>query len=313
MDEYYYKKVDAFTSKKSLGNPAACIYLEDNQSLSNDEMLGIAKQHKGFVSEVVYCSKSQKSGFNLTYYSSECEVDFCGHGTIACMHSFIKSTPRLLEENEVIIHTNKKGTLTVYNKILEQDAVFITAPEPTFIGTKLSSETIAKNLGLRTGSISNKYPIDLIDTGLATLIVPIVTLSDEINIFPHEQNLKKICLDNKLDIILIFSTEVKDSNNIAHTRVFAPKFGYLEDPATGSGNSAFGYYMLKNSMWKGNNISIEQGGANIEFNTVKLTTYNNSILFGGCATDRIIGKYYLWKKETESFIYAASVYIYNLN
>lgn len=89
---------------------------------------------------------------------------------------------------------------------------------------------------------------------------------------------------------------MKDNKNIAHTRVFAPKFGYLEDPATGSGNSAFGYYILKNSMWKGNNISIEQGGSNIEFNTVKLTTYNNNILFVDCATERIIGKYYLWSK-----------------
>jgi PhzF family phenazine biosynthesis protein len=293
MREYNYRKVDAFTSGKSLGNPAACIYLEDNQSLSDSEMLSIAKQHKGFVSEVVYCSVTKQSEFHLTYYSSECEVEFCGHGTIACMYSLIKSTPSLLEKKQIAIHTNKKGKLTVYNKITEQDAVFITAPKPTFIGTALTSEIIAKSLGLETDRISNKYPIDLIDAGLATLIVPIATLSDEINIFPNEQNLKRFCLDNKIDIILIFSMEVKDNKNIAHTRVFAPKFGYLEDAATGSGNSAFGYYMLKNSTWKGNNISIEQGGANIEFNTIKLTTDNNSILFGGCSTDRIVGKYFL--------------------
>jgi len=86
------------------------------------------------------------------------------------------------------------------------------------------------------------FLVNKIYAGLATLIVPITTLYDEINIFPHEQNLKKFCLDNKIDIILIFSTEVKDSKSIAHSRVFAPKFGYLEDPATGSGNSAFSYY-----------------------------------------------------------------------
>jgi len=293
MREYNYKKIDAFTLGESLGNPAACIYLEDNQTLSDDEMLGIAKQHKGFVSEVVYCSKSKESGFNLKYFSSECEVDFCGHGTIACMYSLIKNSPALLEKNEITIHTNKKGTLTVYNKISKQDAVFITAPEPTFFEPKLSLEVIAENLGLEAGKISNKYQIGLINAGLTTLIVPIVSLSCEINIFPNEQHLKKFCLDNKIDIILIFSTEVKENDNIAHTRIFAPKFGYLEDPATGSGNSAFGYYMLKNKLWQGENISIEQGGANIEFNVVKLATKNNKILFGGSATDRIIGKYYL--------------------
>lgn len=293
MREYNYKKIDAFTSGNSLGNPAACIYMDDKQTLTDKEMLDIAKQHKGFVSEVVYCRESREFQVELTYYSSECEVDFCGHGTIACMYSLIKSTPKLLSLNELVIHTRKKGALNVYNKIPEQDAVYISAPEPIFIGTKLSLESIAENLGLESAKISNQYPVDVIDAGLATLIVPVETLSDEINLFPHEQSLKKFCMDNEIDIILVFSMEVKDKRNFAHTRVFAPKFGYLEDPATGSGNSAFGHYMLRNNMWNGNDISIEQGGVSMEFNTVKLTTLNGTLLFGGGATDRIIGKYYL--------------------
>ena len=292
MREYSYRKIDAFTMGKSLGNPAACIYLEDNQTLSDDEMLGIARQHKGFVSEVVFCSKSKQSGFDLTYFSSECEVDFCGHGTIACLYSLIRSSPVLLDKREIVIHTNRKGTLTVHNKISEKNAVFITAPEPTYFKAKLPLEVIAENLGLKTDQISNQHPIDLINAGLTTLIVPVISLDCEINVFPDEYHLKEFCLNNQIDIVLVFSTEVKDNKNIAHTRVFAPKFGYLEDPATGSGNSAFGYYMQKNNMWHGETVSIEQGGANIYFNIIKLTTQNNKILFGGSATDRIIGKYY---------------------
>ena len=74
METYQYRKIDAFTTGMSLGNPAACIYLENNQYLSNNEMLDIAKQHKGFVSEVVYCTQKSQTSFNLMYYSSECEV-----------------------------------------------------------------------------------------------------------------------------------------------------------------------------------------------------------------------------------------------
>jgi PhzF family phenazine biosynthesis protein len=293
MRRYNYKKIDAFTSERSLGNPAACIYLEDDQTLKDEDMLNIAKQHKGFVSEVVFCRKYNALQFELRYYSSECEVGFCGHGTIACLYSLIKSTPKLLSLNELVIHTRKKGALKAYNKILEQDAVYISAPEPIFIGTELSLESIAENLGLESSKISDQYPVDVIDAGLKTLIVPVKTLSDEIDLFPHEQNLQKFCMDISIDIILVFSMEVKDKRNFAHTRVFAPKFGYLEDPATGSGNSAFGYYLLKNNMWKGNDIFIEQGGASMEFNIVKLRTLNGNLLFGGSATDRIVGKYYL--------------------
>ncbi len=54
-----------------------------------------------------------------------------------------------------------------------------------------------------------------------------------------------------------FALKIRElKQNIAHTRVFAPKFGYLEDPATGSGNSAFGYYMLKNALWDGTPATI---------------------------------------------------------
>jgi predicted PhzF superfamily epimerase YddE/YHI9 len=79
----------------------------------------------------------------------------------------------------------------------------------------------------------------------------------------------------------------------AHTRVFPPKFGYLEDPATGSGNSAFASYMLKNSLWDGKAIKIEQGGSDRIYNAVSLQSANGKILFGGKATTRIKGEYYL--------------------
>ena len=92
MTSYTYSKIDAFTAGQSLGNPAACLYLERGQKLSEQVMLEIAKRHKGFVSEVIFC-EDRADGYFLTYYSSECEVDFCGHGTIACMVRLIKRTP----------------------------------------------------------------------------------------------------------------------------------------------------------------------------------------------------------------------------
>ncbi|MDF9409540.1 PhzF family phenazine biosynthesis isomerase [Pelotomaculum isophthalicicum JI] len=263
----------------------------NGQTLSTDQMLAIARQHKGFVSEVIYCSESSSADYKLIYYSSECEVDFCGHGTIACMYSLIKSIAELMEKSELVIETNNKGNLIVYNRISEQDAVFITAPEPKHIGTDLPSEIIAQNLKLRSEQICNQYPIDIIDAGLRTLIVPLTALKDEVNVYPHEQQLKNFCLDHDIDIILIFTKEVQSTQNIAHTRVFAPRFGYLEDPATGSGNSAFGYYMIKNKLWDGTGTSIEQGNTGMEFNIVKLITLDGKILFGGRATERIIGKY----------------------
>jgi PhzF family phenazine biosynthesis protein len=279
MKTLQYRKIDAFTSKNSTGNPAACIYLEDDQVLTDEEMLSIAKQHKGFVSEVIYCKNRRDSSFELVYFSSECEVPFCGHGTIACMYEVLKDK---LAQKEVIVHTRGKGSLTVYNHIEEQNAVYISAPQPIYSDCSVSTEMI---LGAN--------PIDFIDAGNRTLIVPIKTLDETISLFPNEQVLKEFSLTNGIDVILIFCMETKDKNHFAHTRVFAAKYGYLEDPATGSANSAFGYYLLKNGLWDGGMITLEQGGNDRIFNAVNLFYKNERIHFGGSATTKIKGVYYL--------------------
>jgi PhzF family phenazine biosynthesis protein len=293
MKSFDYRKIDAFASAGSAGNPAACIYLDADQAIAEAEMQNITKQHKGFVSEMVYCQVDGQGPYKLTYYSSECEVEFCGHGTIACMYDLVSRTPELLRENEILIGTNKKGVLTVYNEIGRENAVYITAPEPVHIGTSLTVDQIADALGISPRSIPGGFDIDLINAGLATLIVPISNLRDETTMFPDEKKLKAFCEANNVDIILAFSKETEDIGNIAHTRVFAPKFGYLEDLATGSGNSAFGYYMLKNGMWDGESVSVEQGGIDRVLNKVRLTVRNGRVLFGGSAETRIIGRYFI--------------------
>jgi PhzF family phenazine biosynthesis protein len=209
------------------------------------------------------------------------------------MYNLINETPELLGLREIAIITNKKGALTVCNQIESQNAVYITAPSPNFIDSIIRKHEITENMTLKENQLHNSYPIDIVDAGLKTLIIPIMTLESEITIFPNEKILKDFCINNDIDIILNFSLETSNSKNIAHTRVFAPKFGYLEDPATGSGNSAFGYYMLKNDIWNGDPITIEQGGIDRVFNTVNLVYENNKVLFGGRATTRIKGLYYL--------------------
>jgi PhzF family phenazine biosynthesis protein len=289
---YPYRKIDAFTSGASLGNPAACLYLTGGQHLTDGDMLAIAAQHKGFVSEVVYCAEEGPE-FLLTYYSSECEVEFCGHGTIACMVGLIRSRPDLLARREIPIRTRRKGPLMVYNKIPEQGAVFIAAPRPVHLGTDLGADETEAALGARPHP---GLPVDRINAGLNTLIVPLADLKTEISIFPDERRLKAFCIGNGIDIVLVYSLETARPDSVAHTRVFAPKFGYLEDPATGSGNSAFGYYMLKNGLWDGSDCRVEQGGEDRVFNEVRLSWADGGVLFGGGATVRIEGVHY-WGGE----------------
>lgn len=290
MAKYKYIKADAFTCGSSAGNPAACVFTE-GKPLSPDQMQATALEHKGFVMEMVFCDQSDKADCKLTYYSSECEVDFCGHGTIATMYSLIKGNDNLLSKKEIVAETNRKGLIRVYNEIATDDAVFITAPAPVEQPTSLTVEQVAQALELSTNDILNDMPIRIIDAGLRTLIVPVANLEKEISIYPNEKQLKAFVEHNDIDIILIFSMQTANANAFAHTRVFAPRFGYLEDPATGSGNSAFANYLLSEHMWDGHTIEVEQGGNDRIYNSVKLKCLDGKVLFGGKATIKIEGVY----------------------
>ena len=292
MKQYRYVKSDAFTSGDSLGNPASCIFT-GQEDLSPEQMQAIAAEHKGFVMEVVFCGQSDVADCKLTYYSSECEVEFCGHGTIDTLYAMVTEAPELMAKPVITAETNCKGIIEVFNAINEEDAVYITAPDPIEHPMILSVAQIEDALSLPHGAIRKDLPIRIIDAGLRTLLVPIADLDTEISVYPHEQSLKTFCDSNDIDIILVFSKQTADVSAYAHTRVFAPKFGYLEDPATGSGNSAFANYMLSEGLWDGHSITIEQGGNDRIFNSVNLRCQDGKVLFGGKATKKIEGEYYI--------------------
>jgi PhzF family phenazine biosynthesis protein len=296
MKKLPFYKFDAFASSHSNGNPAASILLNNISDLNDSEMLSIANQLKGFVNEVAFISKLDDSSFKLRYFSAEREVDFCGHATIGLMYNTIKDDPVLITKDVLYIETNK-GRLPVYNSIEKENAVYIGAPLPEIKPCPIPPMEIFKQLNLTVQDIDIRYPFQLVNAGLETLVLPITKLETLLNLQPNEAELKQFCQANTIDIIALFSTEVANSENFIRSRVFAPSFGYLEDPATGSGNAAIGYYMLEQRFWNGKAIQIEQNNSFEHPNIIKIKVFQNKdrlqVLFGGSATIKIEGKYTL--------------------
>ena len=300
MKKYNFKKIDAFATENSDGNPAGYILLDKLKDISESEMLQIAKELKGFVNEVGYVAKVGESEFDLRYYSSEREVDFCGHATIAILYDLIKTDDSIANIPTLTINTNK-GTLKVENRLKESDSVFIMSPNPETKETSINVGELANKLGIDKGNINSNFPISVINAGLSTLIVPITNLKSILAIAPDLEELKEYCFSHGVDIIEVFTSDVREKTNDYRTRVFAPTFGYIEDPATGSGNSAFGYYLINNNFWTKETLTIEQNGLIDNFNIVKLQKQidennNKRVCFGGGAITRIEGKYMIYNQ-----------------
>lgn len=289
MKKVQYLKIDAFSSGRSPGNPAGVVHLASLDDLTSEEMQGIARDQKGIVSEVVFCARKGPGRYSLRYYSSECEVDFCGHGSIACMYSLMKDDERPMDRDEFLLET-RRDTLQVVNDIKKSDSVYITAPVPERVDHHLSRVEITNGLGVPMRCLGDSDDISLINAGLRTLIVPFNELDDVLGAVPNIDVLGGFCQDHDVDIVLVFSSQTAHPSHGYRTRVFAPKYGYLEDPATGSGNSAFGYHLLSRGLWDGGLLQIEQGPERDTPNIVRLRAITSGgdhrVLFGGSAVIR---------------------------
>ena len=227
MKEFNFKKIDAFATESSTGNPAGYIRLAELADITTAEMQQIAKELKGFVNEVGYLAQVNDFEFDLRYYSSEREVDFCGHATIAIMYDLIQTNKFLAEVPTLKINTNR-GSLTVYNQTKSEDAVFIMSPVPEHKNILIDSAELAKQLKLTLSEVDAQRPISVINAGLTTLIVPIVSLEAIIKIKPDMEELKRFCVKSQIDIIEVYTAETRNKTNDYRTRVLRPHSAILK-------------------------------------------------------------------------------------
>jgi PhzF family phenazine biosynthesis protein len=292
---FIFKKLDAFTSGLSSGNPAGFIEVSNADEITEAEMQRIAYELKNFVSEVGFVSPSSDNNidFNFRYFSCEKEVPFCGHATVAIAYELAKENKNVSSKPYISIRT-KKGVLRIENKLEQENLVYIQAPLPVFIESCIDHKSLAHVLNIKPDDIDSTIPLEIVNAGQNTLLVPLKNKDICINCSPDYSTLRNYSVNNNVEVINIYTTDTVGINNNFRTRVFAPTFGYLEDPATGSGNAALGYYLIKHKKWNSNNIIIEQG---VDYNNPNIIILkkspDNEIHIGGRSVARIKGEYLL--------------------
>ena len=294
MKKYQLEKLDAFTDGSSIGNPAALVALDRPDDITLEQMQRIAFELGSCVSEVGYVwpSSEPEADFELRYYSAEQEVPFCGHATVAILHRLISITPALLTKDELQVRT-RHCLLKVKNRVRQENLVYIHAPEPVFIDAGIPHPEIAAALDLPlTDLVLHRRPV-LINVGQNILPVQLMSKESCLRCRPDYQRLRQFCLDNRLEVVTIFALAETFPDSPAYSRVFPPVYGYLEDPATGSGNAALGYQLLRDGRWNGKPMVIEQGPDGNVPNLIHLRAEENRILIGGSAVCRFSGLYTL--------------------
>lgn len=260
MEAIIYQ-VDAFTNKPFGGNPAGVV--PDAKNLSEKDMKKIANEMN--LSETAFVKKIDEESFEVRFFTPKCEVDLCGHATIATFYvlgkkGYIRHEGR---GKVTITQKTKAGLLPVelYFKNDEILKVLMHQGKPKAFGKVKEIEEISKILGICKEQIGiNNFDLapEIISTGLKDIIVPV----------RDEETLKSLKIDfNKMEHYCINKDTVgmhvftlDDLNeDTVHCRNFAPSLGIYEEAATGTANGALIYYMKRNNMLKSNSILANQG------------------------------------------------------
>jgi len=201
----YY--VDAFASRVFRGNPAAVCPLE--AWLPDATMQAIAQENN--LSETAFFVPRGDGGFELRWFTPACEIDLCGHATLASAYVLFEE---LDHSGDVIaFHSPRSGALSVARDGARLALDFpARPPQPHARGDQLASA-----LGVPPAEVHRS------DRWLA--------------VYAREAEVRAIAPDAvrlaPFDKIIV--TAPGDDGDIDFvSRFFAPGVGILEDPVTGS-------------------------------------------------------------------------------
>lgn len=213
----YY--VDAFTDSLFSGNPAAVIFSDINDP---SLMQLIAAENN--LSETAFI-RLENDKYFIRWFSPSCEIDLCGHATLAS--AFIYFNYINTKATEFEVHSLKNGSLKVSQN---KDYLFLDFPKDNIQEHDDYRSSIIDILG---GLVPKE-----IFRGRDDLLVILDNESDIEDLQPDFALLKKIPLRG-----IIVSAPSSEFDFVS--RCFFPSTGVDEDPVTGSAHTTLTPYWSK--------------------------------------------------------------------
>lgn len=248
MAELSYCLIDAFAEEPYTGNPAAVVLGADG--LHDEQMKRIAREFN--ISETTFVSGSPtpEASIAIRWFTPSTEVQMCGHGTLAAVHTLIESGrfTTLVEEKGLIlpIHT-AGGVLTVRCEQVNIEGrsgfvVWLDLPAPVLKKKQCVPKLWAEYLGLPPEAFDLEVPsVQSQDGDVLVFIKELTRLLDAqpdfkaLDRFSRQQRVRGWCLS---------STNTLSAAINVHSRFFAPAVGINEDPVTGSVHGPLAVHMV---------------------------------------------------------------------
>lgn len=156
--------VDAFTNGPAAcftGNPAAVVVLHSAACPSSEWMLKLAKENN--LSETAFLAPQGDSTWRIRWFTPGCEVDLCGHATLASAHALWHHG--YVPEGQTVIQLHSaSGTLTAVKDTSGRIELNFPAEPPSHCSAQEASEllpVLQSALGLLGAQVAGELALVL--------------------------------------------------------------------------------------------------------------------------------------------------------
>ena len=243
-----YLHYDVFTDAPFTGNQLA-VFL-DGRGLSTERMQVLAREMNFSESTFILPAEAAGTGVRMRIFTPTTEMPMAGHPTIgstfalAHMGLIRPATPRFvfgLGVGPVPVDLEWKGSRLTF--------AWMTQLNPTFGRRADARAEVAAAIGLTEADLLPDRPVQEVSCGVPFLMVPIRSPEAVDRATSDATAFRRLTASTGIDLpIFLFAMSQSGSTHTVHSRMFAPEFGIVEDPATGIASGPLGCYLLRYSL-----------------------------------------------------------------
>ncbi len=243
-----YLHYDVFTDEALAGNQLA-VFL-DTRAVPAERMQRIAREMNFSESTFILPAETPGTDARIRIFTPGTEMPMAGHPTIgstfALAHVGVIPTgaPRFVCELGV-------GPVSVD---LEWDGgrlrfAWMTQLVPTFEPPVPYRSDVAAAIGVEERDIVEDLPIQVVSCGVPFLFVPLLDRPTVDRAIADAAAFRRLRERTGIDLPIFLFCFTRPA--AAHSRMFAPELGIVEDPATGIASGALGCYLVQHGLVEG--------------------------------------------------------------
>ena len=243
LRSYRYLVVDVFTERPLEGNALAVF--PDASGLDDATMQKIARELN--LSETTFVNSATRAdcAANVRIFTPTRELPFAGHPTIGT--SFVLLDEGAVpKDSERFILEEKVGPVSIRIEPGARPLIWLTTP-PIKYGRTFDAGLCARALGIAPKDLLEITP-QLLSAGNPTIFIAVKDKEVVDRAWIDLQGMAMLRDGHQEQACVFVFTPTSGG---AYSRMFAPEYGIVEDPATGSSTGPLAAFMLRHGLVSG--------------------------------------------------------------